>query len=221
MRLSKNDSNGITEDMVIHPTVYVGLSLVPSEEAIRLKADMSAAFDLIPRSEMHITLGYLRAVAAKDIRALGDKLEAVDAFRCHSVQINGIGGAVQEPDERLTLLGGLERESWLDKPRVIWWSVETTDEMLAFRRALLAEVEDLDLESTYLRMQFFPHVTLGSNGPALPGVDRAVWDVHTVRKVASIPGIRVPSVIGIDRLHITNIPMKAASLHIVKKWNLE
>lgn len=203
----------------IYQTVYVSLSLVPSDTVARLKDTACRTFDLIPRLELHITLGYLGDVKARDIQLLGTQLEALDGFGTNSVNPTGTGGAVQESDGTLALLTSQQPEAWRNKPRVLWWSIETSEEMIAFRNAFIAIAINLGLDSTYLRPSFSPHVTLGSNGPATPGSDWTLWDVHTLGKPVSLPGLQAPREILIDRLHITNVPLKADSLYIVKKWN--
>ena len=100
-------------------------------------------------------------------------------------------------------------------PRVIWWSVEPLEILTEYRDKLIDTVISLGLDSSNLRPTYYPHITVGSNGPDIPGKDWRLWDTHEIRKYPSIKDISSqPSVIP-EKLHVTSIPMQPNSLECI------
>jgi hypothetical protein len=72
---------------------------------------------------------------------------------------------------------------------VLWLAAAVSRELLAFRERVRLAATAVSI-TTPIGHEFFPHLALGSSGPAGRG-DFTLWDVHTVFKRATItsPGI--------------------------------
>ena len=192
-----------------YQTVYVALSVALTDAITDLQAEVCRKFDLIPRPELHVTFGYLGFVEPDKVRELGEQLAPLAPASFETVKVLGLGGAIK-------LLRDASEEAWKPYPRVLWWAVEKREEMVRFREEFIAAAIGLGLDKTFLRPRFPPHITLGSNGPS--GRDWSLWDVHEVDKEPSLGQDLSPSRAPIEKLHITSIPLKAESLHVIRRW---
>lgn len=201
-----------------YQTVYVALSVALTDAVADLQAKVCRQLDLIPRPELHVTFGYLGAAEPDKVRQLGEQLAPLTPSSFGNLKVLGLGGAVQEDDGAVKLLRETAEPAWRPYPRVLWWAVENREEMIRFRDALIAAAIGLGLDKTFLRPRFTPHITLGSNGPSVPGRDWSLWDVHEVDKEPSLGQDLSPSRAPIEKLHITSIPLKAESLQVIRRW---
>jgi 2'-5' RNA ligase len=99
---------------------------------------------------------------------------------------------------------------------VLWLAAAASPELLAFRERVIRAAAAAGV-TTPIGPDFFPHLTLGSAGPADRG-DWTLWDVHTVPKRATIGMPGVPAEVRASKLHVTDVSIHPDSIHLLRPF---
>lgn len=206
--------------MPIHTHVYVSLALdhVP---LLPLQRQVCSRFDLCPRAELHITLGYIGEADEVPLVRLASALAELRREPLGTLAISGTGGAFEDtrvaPNHIRPITPDTTAAELEGKSRVLWWAVEPTAALTRACDALRNALKAVGLSDQFLPAEFFPHVTVGSfSGPGAP--DARIWDVHAVPKLATLGRTDVPATVTAPRLHITRTDLHPQSLFTVAEY---
>ncbi|HJU55403.1 MAG TPA: hypothetical protein VJ715_12555, partial [Pyrinomonadaceae bacterium] len=143
-------------------------------------------------------------------------LELLPSPEISQVRVDGLGGAYRISDE-LRLIRDEEPDELKERPRVLWLAVSPHDELYTFRKRAIKAAETLGINTTFNGPDFFPHLTLGSAGPAGQG-DWTLWDVHTVPKRTTI-NLQLPTdKVRASKLHLSDVPIQPDSVHLLRAF---
>jgi 2'-5' RNA ligase len=198
-----------------YETVYVGMVIKSSPQLSEAQIRLCSILEMLPRKEFHITLAYFGQLSPAEVNNLGHCMGPLANNKMTQLQIDGLGGAFQDEEGRVHLISSLDDDSYKQQARVLWWSVASNEALIDFRNSLIASAIGLGLPKDSLRPAFFPHVTIGSNGPKGLGGDWDLWDVHSVAKIPTVSGSELPQEIVVDRIHITSVPVQPDSLYVI------
>ncbi|HXH92420.1 MAG TPA: hypothetical protein VNN25_12635 [Thermoanaerobaculia bacterium] len=195
--------------------VYVSLRVPIDDSVASQQSAICEAFNLIPRKELHVTIGFLGTCEAEQIASFGAQLSAIAPSTLSTLRVLGVGGALQdESGKSLFIASG---EVWQTRPRVLWWAVECPEALIGFRNGMIAAALGVGLNASYLRPQYTPHITLGSAGPPT-GHDWSLFDVHDLPKDPTFRDLANPQTVSIDRLHVTSVERAPDSLFSVREY---
>jgi 2'-5' RNA ligase len=202
-----------------HDRVYCSAAIELIPEIRQEQIAICEQFQLIPRPELHLTFGFIGGMSEDKIAKLGQLLTQRCHFDIRVLNILGVGGAFKRQNSEAIFTWDLLRSQELSEvTRVCWWTVEKTDPLNNIRTALFNALEELGLNSPNMGTDFFPHLTLGSNGPATDlANDYSLWDVHTVAKVPNISKVVATNIqkIPVAKIHITSVSVHPASLYLL------
>lgn len=185
--------------------VYFAVVPKPSEHLLQLQAQWCNRLCLYPRTELHVTVGFLGDVPTSDVERLINWLSE-SAFEeqseASSLMLTGVGAAIKRPHL-------LRAEHWTGRvdggscPRVAWLSIEPGVYLRSLREQLRRGAKELGLSDEYLSTPYSPHITLGSAGSHDSSVDYRVWDVHGLEKPANVECWKRPVLLDFDIVHLT------------------
>ena len=179
--------------------VYFSLDLVLSDDLAQRQKEICTAFKLQPRTELHLTLGFLGELTEPQVAQITAAFRAAKLSVPRSMKVLGLGGAARENETSPIL--AFTRARLVDEKlqRVAWLAIEPSPELLTLRDELWKA-----LGRTAPPGKFWPHVTLGSAGPPL-------FDVHQIDKGASETDQRTLT-LTVKKLHLTDIGRHPASI---------
>ena len=201
----------------IYKTAYLGLAIPFSDVLRSVQQEVCRRYALIPRSEIHLTIAFFgENTAHKLVDLAGSLLDLLPSSEISEVRINGLGGAYRISDE-LRLIRDEEPDELKERPRVLWLAVSPHDELYTFRERALKAAETLGINTKFNGPDFYPHLTLGSAGPANQG-DWTLWDVHTVPKRTTI-NLQLPTdKVRASKLHLSDVPIQPDSVHLLSAF---
>ena len=203
----------MTED--IYKTAYLSLAISLTDDFLLLQQKVCQRYALIPRSEIHLTVAfYGETTAHKLVDLASSLLDLLPSTEIRQLRIDGLGGAYKISDG-LRLIRDEEPDVLKERPRVLWLAVSRDDELYAFRERAIKTAETLGANTRFNGPDFFPHLTLGSAGPADQG-DWALWDVHTVAKQATINMQLSLEKVRAAKLHLTDVAIHPDSVHLLR-----
>lgn len=197
--------------------VYVAFKITPSLDLITIQEYICEQQQLNPRPEFHITFGFFDKIKPSLVESIGNLMIPFIHEEFESVTINGIGGAYQDINKKPHYIKS-HLTSYINYPRVFWLSVFCSNSMIEFRNNLISNSISLGLPLNYLRPTFFPHITLGSNGPKNSDSDWALWDLHGIEKKSSIEYDFYPKTLKVDAIHLTSVSVHPNGLFTIKKF---
>jgi 2'-5' RNA ligase len=194
-----------------YDSVYVAFSISPTQNLLECQDYVCSIQQLIPRLEFHITFGFFGKIPPVQVKSLGRLMRPFIDKEFKFVNIEGIGGAYENVLKQVQFITSLDT-SFLVYPRVFWLSVNCSNAMLDFRNSLISTVISLGIPSNFLRPFFWPHITLGSNGPEDLNVDWSLWDVHTIEKKPTLEKAKYPEKLRVETIHITSVSVHPKGL---------
>jgi 2'-5' RNA ligase len=198
----------------IYKTAYLSLAIPLSGALLSVQQEVCRRYALIPRSEMHLTIAFFgENTARKLVDLAGSLLDRLPPPEISHVRINGLGGAYRISDE-LRLIRDEEPDELKERPRVIWLAVSPHDELYTFRGRAIKSAEALGMNTKFNEPEYFPHLTLGSAGPAGQG-DWTLWDVHTVPKRATINWQLPVDKVRASKLHLSDVSINPDSVNLL------
>jgi 2'-5' RNA ligase len=201
----------------IYKTAYLGLAIPLSDDLLSVQQEVCRRYALIPRSEIHLTIAFFgENTARKLVDLAGSLLNLLPSPEISEIHINGLGGAYRISDE-LRLIRDEEPDELKERPRVLWLAVSPHDELYTFRERAIKAAETLGINTTFNGPDFFPHLTLGSAGPADQG-DWTLWDVHTVPKRTTISLQLSTDKVRASKLHLSDVPIQPDSVHLLRRF---
>ena len=193
-------------------TVYLGAAIERTPDLLARQQQICAEYELIPREELHMTLGFLGKLSQDQLDALGRKLAEGARPALRALAPIGLGGAFAA-DGTPQPWDQLSSRDPLTVARVLWWAIRPDPAILQLRELLAAVVGELGLPYPGGSQPFSPHVTLGSAGPRGSRPEEfALWDVHTLTKSPNISTDLAPRELRVARLHLTSVPLQPESL---------
>jgi len=199
----------------VYSTAYLSLAVPLSGELLAVQQEMCRRYALMPRSEVHLTLAFFGENTA---RKLGDLartlLDDLPSSEMGEIGIDGVGGAY-EITGGLRLIRDEEPDDLKEYPRVLWLAASALDELRAVRERAIHAAKTVGVNTAAVGQDFFPHLTLGSAGPADHG-NWALWDVHTVPKRATIDWQLTPDTVRASKLHLTDVSIHPDSVHLLR-----
>jgi 2'-5' RNA ligase len=199
----------------IYKTAYLSLAIPFSKDLLSVQQEVCQRYALIPRSEVHLTIAFFGENTARKLIDLASSLlDLLPSSEISQISINGLGGAHRISDE-LRIIRDEEPNELKEHPRVLWLAVSPHDEIHAFRERAMKAAEIVGINNKFNGPDFFPHLTLGSAGPADHG-EWALWDVHTVPKRATI-NLSLPSdKVEASKLHLSDVSINPDSVHLLR-----
>ena len=201
----------------IYKTAYLGLAIPLSDVLLSVQQQVCRRYALIPRPEIHLTIAFFGENTARQLVDLTSSLlDLLPSSEISEVRIDGLGGAYKTSDE-LRLIRDEDPDELKERPRVLWLAVSPHDQLYAFRESALKAAESIGLNTKFNGPDFFPHLTLGSAGPADHG-DWTLWDVHTVPKRATINLQLSTDKVRASKLHLSDVPIQPDSVHLLRAF---
>ncbi|HEU0144940.1 MAG TPA: hypothetical protein VFQ47_09150 [Nitrososphaera sp.] len=199
----------------IYKTAYLGLAIPFSDDLLSIQQEVCRRYALIPRPEIHLTIAFFGENTAHQLVDLaGSLLDLLPSSEISEVRIDGLGGAYKTSDE-LRLIRDEEPDELKERPRVLWLAVSPGDELFTFRERAIKAADILGINTKFNGPDFFPHLTLGSAGPADHG-DWTLWDVHSVPKRATINLQLSTDKVRASKLHLSDVPIQPDSVHLLR-----
>ena len=195
--------------------VYVSLNVPPTGALLEWQELVCGQYALVARSELHMTIGYLGAVAPSVVGELGSCLAREVAASLWCLHISGLGGALAINDS-VQPICRTDIGVCYDHPRVMWFSIRPSDELIGLRGSLLRAAGSAGIDCGRLGGPYYPHVTIGSAGP--PGEDWSGWDVHTVAKTPTLESAQRPIHVYCDKAHLTSSACHPDSVYVLKEF---
>jgi len=196
-------------------TVYVAWN-IPVEDGLKeLQTSICNKYNLTPRKEMHITLGFIGYATTEQIKDLANEVQKKSIVIGSSFKLIGVGGAAIS-ENAITLLNDATRSIDTDHPRVIWASIRLTNNLKNLRKSLSKAVGNVGLNNSKITNPYAPHITLGSGGPK--GEDWSQWDTPLVDKRKVFLDYKKSMIVFADKLHITDISNQPDSLSIISSF---
>ena len=201
----------------IYKTAYLSLAIPLSDAFLSTQQEICRRYALIPRSEIHLTIAFFGENTARKLVDLASSLlDLLPSSDISQVRINGLGGAYKISDE-LRLIRDEEPDELKELPRVLWLAVSPHDGLYTFRERAIKAAENVGINTTFNGPDYFPHLTLGSAGPANQG-DWTLWDVHTVSKRATI-NLQLPiDQVRASKLHLSDVSINPDSVHLLRAF---
>ncbi|WP_417908855.1 2'-5' RNA ligase family protein [Candidatus Electronema sp. PJ] len=203
----------------IYKTAYLSLAVPISDNLLSVQQEVCQRYALIPRSEIHLTLAFFGENTAHKLVDLAKVLlDLLPSSEMSQIRIDGLGGAYSVSDGfKLVSNEGLDELK--EHPRVFWLAVSRYDDLYAFREIAIKVAGTVGINTSFIAPDFFPHLTLGSAGPADHG-DWRLWDVHTVPKRATIR-LQLPlDQVRASKLHLTDVSISPDSVHLLRMFSV-
>ncbi len=203
--------------MATETGVYVSLAL-DRLPLLRLQERVCARFELTPRAELHVTLGYIGDAEPEPLAALARELAPLAREPLAALAVVGLGGAFADGSGRTpSLAPDVPAAEWAGRSRVLWWAVERSDALTHAFAVVRDAIRAVGLSDKYLPQEFYPHITVGSfSGPDAP--DPRSWDVHDVAKLATLGPADSPATASARRLHVTRTALNPEGLYAVATY---
>jgi 2'-5' RNA ligase len=199
----------------VYTTAYLSLAVPLSGDLLSVQQQICRRYALMPRSEVHLTIAFFGETTARTLGDLASTLlDTLPSSGIGRIGIDGLGGAY-EITGGLRLIGDEEPDDLKEYPRVLWLAASALDELCAFRERAIHAAKTAGVSTTFVGQDFFPHLTLGSAGPADHG-NWALWDVHTVQKRATIDCQLSPDTLRASKLHLTDVSIHPDSVHLLR-----
>jgi adenylylsulfate kinase len=201
-----------------HKDVYVSLSLdhIALSEA---QAMVCADYQLRPRPELHITLGFLGEVEDELLAALSRELSKLSQEAVQNLTLKGLGGVYQKITDGKTELLAITDETSNEElrlcSRVLWWVVEANEALLRCQTIVKASLEKLNIPAE-LHGPYSPHITIGSFSSTTESNPK-LWDVYDIEKTKTLSR-GYPTKINAERLHITKTELHPQSLFLITEF---
>ena len=193
-------------------TVYFGAAIERTPDVLALQEQICTEYGLVPRGELHLTLGFVGKLTQDQLDALARRITEESPPALSVLVPIGLGGAF-ETDGKPHPWNELSDRNPLTVARVLWWAIRRDLEILRLREILATAVNDLQIPYPSGTQPFSPHATLGSAGPqGSQQQDFALWDVHTLTKEPNISADLAPGALRVARLHLTSVPVQPDSL---------
>ena len=193
-------------------TVYFGAAIERTPDVLALQEQICKEYELIPREELHMTLGFLGKLTQDQVDAVAQRITGESPPVLSVLVPTGLGGAFQA-DGKPHPWDELSNQSPLTVARVLWWAIRRDSEILRLLEILATIAQELRLPFPSGSQPFSPHTTLGSAGPqGLPQQEFALWDVHTLKKEPNMSADLIPRTLQVARLHLTSVPVQPDSL---------
>jgi adenylylsulfate kinase len=194
-----------------HRDVYVGLS-IQHQPLLAAQQSICERFGLIPRAELHITLGFLGEVPDRSLLALAQTLSPLTEQAPTTLSIEGAGGLYKGARGLSSLVDATPMQDLTTAPRVLWWTL-TDASLYRYRRALEEALSTLGISEQFLVKPFSPHITIGSfSGSHKP------WDVYAFEKKTTL-SLPSPAEAIIEKFHITKTELHPQSLYVISEPN--
>lgn len=203
----------------IYKTAYLSLAIPLSDDLLPAQQEVCRQYALIPRSEAHLTIAFFGETTARNLVNLAASLlDNLPSSNMSQIHIDGLGGAYEIAGE-LKLIRDEEPGDLKECPRVLWLAVSAPDELLAFRERAIHAAKTARVNTSFNGTAFFPHLTLGSAGPADRG-NWALWDVHSVPKRATI-NLPLPlDKVRVSKLHLSDVSINPDSVHLLRVFTV-
>jgi 2'-5' RNA ligase len=201
----------------VYKTAYLSFAVPLSGDLLSVQRDICRRYALLPRSEVHLTLAFFGENTARRLADLAVALlDDLPSWELARVGIDGLGGAY-EITGGLELIGDVAPGDLNDCPRVLWLAATASDELSAFRGRAIEAARRVGVNTAAVGHDFFPHLTLGSAGPADRG-SWDLWDVHTVPKRATIDPRLSLETLRVSKLHLTDVSIHPDSVHLLRAF---
>lgn len=205
--------------------VYVCWNIPITEQLKALQTSICHKYNLVPRDEMHVTLGYIGYAGDDKIVQLAEIMKAVLSGAGSSFDVHGIGGAVNLalPNAPVKSVEVLLTEKNIDTiqveehQRVMWVSLIPTHALESFEKQLHDVVGKIGLSNKFIEANFYPHITLGSNRSSTQPKHAQYWDVHDLDKRVTFEDAPLPHVES-DKIHVTDTNINPDSLAVIKSF---
>ena len=199
----------------IYKTAYLSLAIPLSDAVLSVQQQICRRYALTPRSEMHLTIAFFGENTARKLVDLASSLlDLIPSSEISQVPVNGLGGAYKISDE-LKLIRDEQPDELKEHPRVLWLALSPHDGLYTFRERAIKSAESLGINTKFNGPEFFPHLTVGSAGPAGYG-DWTLWDVHTVAKRATI-NLQLPiDKVRATKLHLSDVSINPDSVYLLR-----
>jgi 2'-5' RNA ligase len=196
---------------------YVGFNLRITSDVRGYRDLLCERFRLLPRQELHLTLGYLGTVDYSVVQGVAQFMRGAKHVLPSAItlELSGIGAACQLPTGTTIPLD--DRDSaHLQWPRVAWWAVRPSSPLVGMLRERYAKaLKRHNLDVSEFGDSWAPHITIGSAGPRGSLDDFSRWNTQGMPKGSTTASVRCPSQVDVDRLHITNGDTQPDSLAVV------
>ncbi len=197
--------------------VYVSLAIRSLPLAFA-QEQVCSRYKLTPRSELHITLGYLGEAEDEQLASLARELAGLRRERFGMLRITGTGGVIQDDRIAVGQISSITQdttaEEWDGCSRVLWWAVEPSEPLMMSWEVLREAILCVGLSDQCLPVDYYPHITVGSfSGPEAN--DQRIWDVHDIAKLPTLGRVMSPATVVVERLHITRTDLHPQSVHII------
>jgi 2'-5' RNA ligase len=214
---SISEGDQVTEN--IYKTAYLSLAVPFSNDLFSVQQEICQRYALNPRAEVHLTIAFFGETTARKLVDLASALlDILPPSEISRILIDGLGGAY-ETAGKLKLIGDEEPDDLREHPRVLWLAASGSNNLHAFRERAIHAAKTLGVNTTFNGPDFFPHLTLGSAGPADHG-NWTLWDVHTVPKRATINLQPTLDNVRASKLHLSDVSINPDSVHILRAYPL-
>lgn len=201
----------------IYKTAYLSLAFSLSNNLLSVQREICQRYGLLPRSEAHLTLAFFGETSARKLIVLaGALLDILPSPAISEIRIDGLGGAC-EIGGKVSLIKDEKPDDLKDLPRVLWLAASPHDDLLAFREKSLGVARNVGVNTSFNGPNFYPHLTLGSAGPADHG-NWTLFDVHTVAKRPTIDFELPMDKVKASKLHLTDVSINPDSVHLLSPF---
>lgn len=198
-----------------YKTAYLSLAIPLSNALLSAQQEVCQRYALTPRPEVHLTLAFFGETTPRKLVGLASSLlDSLPSSDISQIRIDGLGGAYEIAGE-LSLIGDEEPDGLKERPRVLWLATSAADELYAFRERAIHTAKEVGVNTSFNDPDYFPHLTLGSAGPADHG-SWALWDVHTVAKRATITFELPLDKVRASKLHLSDVSINPDSVHLLR-----
>ena len=198
----------------IYKTAYLGLAIPLSDDLLSIQQEICQHYALMPRSEVHLTIAFFGENTARQLDDLASALlDSLPSSEIAQIGIDGLGGAYEIADG-LRLIRAEKPDDLKKFPRVLWLVASVPDELYIFRERAIHAAKTVGVNTTFIGQNFFPHLTLGSAGPANHG-NWALWDVHTIPKRVTIDLQLSSDKVRASKLHISDVSIHPDSVRLL------
>lgn len=207
----------MSSPLIKFDTAYLCLAIPLTNHLKKVQVTVCRDYNLISRPEIHLTIAFFGKADSNQLSCLTTLLRRlIPKEYDEKLPVVGLGGAYEVNKEARLIHGGEKR---LDAyPRVLWLAVEFPTKLRAFRKEVKQAAADQGIDTTFITDSFWPHITLGSNGPACEEESYELWDIHTVEKIASISSELTNLTLKPNKLHLSDMSIHPESIHVIEEY---